>query len=160
MFNPYVPYPVTIAMVRVETEDQMLKSFQLHFMKEEDAKAYAYIPGQFGELSISGYGEIPIGIASSPTEGDDLLFTVNKVGHVTKKLHNMREGDVMGVRGPLGNWYPFEQMKGKDIVIAAGGYAVTTLRSTMIYLLDPKNRGDYGQDHLCVRGPHPGYAPI
>ena len=57
---------------------------------------------------MSGYGEIPIGIASSPTEGNDLLFTVNKVGSVSTQLHNMNEGDIMGVRGPLGNSYPLK----------------------------------------------------
>ncbi len=156
MFNPYLPYPVQIAEVRIETEDKMLKSFLLHFKKEEDAKAFDYMPGQFAELSVSGYGEIPIGIASSPTEGDDLLFTVNRVGHVTQKLHAMTEGDVMGVRGPLGNYYPFEQMKGKDVVIVAGGYAVTTLRSTMNYLLHPDNRADFGQIDFIYGARTPG----
>ena len=156
MFNPYLPYPVQIAEVRIETEDKMLKSFLLHFKKEEDAKAFDYMPGQFAELSVSGYGEIPIGIASSPTEGDDLLFTVNRVGHVTHKLHAMAEGDVMGVRGPLGNYYPFEQMKGKDVVIVAGGYAVTTLRATMNYLLHPDNRGDFGQIDFIYGARTPG----
>ena len=156
MFNPYVPYPVTIAEVRIETEDKMLKSFLLHFKREEDAKAFDYMPGQFAELSVSGYGEIPIGIASSPTEGDDLLFTVNKVGHVTHKLHAMAEGDVMGVRGPLGNFYPFDKMKGKDVVIVAGGYAVTTLRSTMNYLLHPDNRADYGKIAFIYGARTPG----
>ncbi len=46
----------------------------------------------------------------------------------------------MGVRGPMGNWYPLDQMEGKNIVIVAGGFAFTTLRSTIIYLLDPANR--------------------
>ncbi len=106
MFNPYVPYPVRIKKVRVETEDKNLKSFWLEFQKPADAEAFRYTPGQFAELSVAGFGEIPIGIASSPTEGPDLMFTVNKVGVVTTRLHNMGEGDVMGVRGPLGNHTP------------------------------------------------------
>jgi sulfhydrogenase subunit gamma (sulfur reductase) len=156
MFNPYLPYPVEISEVRVETEDKMLKSFLLHFKREEDAQAFEYMPGQFAELSVTGYGEIPIGIASSPTEGEDLLFTVNKVGYVTQKLHAMAEGDVMGVRGPLGNFYPFEEMKGKDVVIVAGGYAVTTLRSTMNYLLHPDHRDDYGKIDFIYGARTPG----
>ncbi len=29
-------------------------------------------------------------------------------------------------------------MAGKDVVIVAGGFAVTTLRSTIVYLLKPR----------------------
>jgi len=103
--NPYKPYPVRIDKIIVEAEDKSLKSFRLVFLDPEDEKAFDYLPGQFAELSLAGYGEIPIGIASSPTEKGHLLFTVNKVGSVSSALHNMREGAIMGVRGPLGNTY-------------------------------------------------------
>ncbi len=140
MGNPYLPYPVRIDQITTETEDRNIKTFKLVFLNPEDENKFAYHPGQFAELSIAGKGEIPIGIASSPTEKGFLLFTVNKTGLVTTFLHNMKEGEIMGVRGPLGNWYPLEQMEGKNIVIVAGGFAFTTLRSTIIYLLDPANR--------------------
>jgi len=156
MRNTYIPYPVRIKDTRVETEDKQLKSFWLEFMNPADADAFAYTPGQFAELSVSGYGEIPIGIASSPTEGQDLLFTVNKVGVVSNRLHNMKAGDVMGVRGPLGNSYPLKASEGKNIVIVAGGFAVTTLRSTIIWLLDPANRAKYGEITFIYGARTPG----
>lgn len=156
MSNVYVPYPVRIKEAKVETEDKSLKSFTLEFVNEADAKAFDYHPGQFAELSVSGYGEIPIGIASSPTEGDDLLFTVNRVGKVTTKLHNMAVGDIMGVRGPLGNFYPLKEAEGKNIVIVAGGFAVTTLRSTMNWLLHPDNRDKYGDITFVYGARTPG----
>ena len=94
-------------------------------------------------LSLAGQGEIPIGIASSPTEEGHLLFTVNRAGKVTTALHQMHTGSRMGVRGPLGNGFPVDtEMKGKNIVIIAGGFAVTTLRATLIYLME--HREDYG----------------
>jgi len=142
--NPYVPYPVRIDKVTVETTDNMLKTFDLVFLDKEDEEAFAYEPGQFAELSLLGKGESPIGIASSPTEKGFLRLTVNKVGLVTQELHAMEEGDVMGVRGPMGNWYPYERMKGADIVIVGGGFAFTTLRAFIVWLLDPSHRGDYG----------------
>jgi len=156
MKNPYLPYPVRIDKIVIETEDRNLKSFKFVFLNAEDRKAFNYTPGQFAQLSVTGKGEIPIGIASSPTEGDHLLFTVNKMGLVTTALHNMSEGDIMGVRGPLGNSYPFDAMKGKDIVIIGGGYAFTTLRSTMVYLLDQKNRADFGKITLIYGARTPG----
>jgi len=141
--NPYLPYPVRIDRIITETEDRNLKTFKFVFLNSEDENKFTYHPGQFAELSLAGKGEIPIGIASSPTEKGFLLFTVNKVGLVTTFLHNMKEGDIMGVRGPMGNWYPLDQMEGKDIVIVAGGFAFTTLRSTIVYLLDPANRSRF-----------------
>jgi NAD(P)H-flavin reductase len=151
MKNPYKPYPVKIKNIQIATEDKTLKTFELEFLNPEDAQAFKYLPGQFAELSVPGFGESPIGIASSPTEGDTLLFTVSKAGVVTSKLHSMSEGDVMGVRGPLGHPYPLQEMEGKNLLILAGGYAVTTLRSTMIWLLHPDNRDRY-QDITFIYG--------
>jgi NAD(P)H-flavin reductase len=154
--NPYLPYPVRIESIVTETEDRNLKTFKLVFLNPEDEAKFAYTPGQFAELSIAGEGEIPIGIASSPTEKGFVAFTVNKVGKVTTHLHNMREGDVMGVRGPLGNWYPWERMEGKNVVIVGGGFAFTTLRSSIIYMLEPENRSRFENITVVYGARSPG----
>ena len=151
MENPYLPYPVRIDKIITETEDRNLKTFRFVFLNPEDEKKFAYTPGQFAELSIAGKGEIPIGIASSPTEKGFVTFTVNKTGLVTTYLHNMNEGDVMGIRGPLGNWYPWDEMEGKNVVIVGGGFAFTTLRSSIISMIDPANRSKF-KDITVVYG--------
>ncbi len=156
MQNPYKPYPVKIDKITVETEDKNLRTFRLVFLNPEDEKAFTYTPGQFAELSVAGCGEIPIGIASSPTEKGYLLFTVNKVGSVTNALHTMKEGDIMGVRGPLGNSYPLKALEGRNVVIIAGGFAVTTLRSTIVWMLDPANRSKYGRITFIYGARTPG----
>jgi sulfhydrogenase subunit gamma (sulfur reductase) len=149
--NPYLPYPVRIDEITTETEDKNLKTFKFAFINPDDEKDFTYTPGQFAELSVAGKGEIPIGIASSPTEKGFVKFTVNKVGSVTSHLHNMSVGDIMGVRGPLGNWYPWEEMEGKNVVIVGGGFAFTTLRSSIIYMLHPENRSRF-RDITVVYG--------
>jgi NAD(P)H-flavin reductase len=154
--NPYLPYPIKIERIITETEDKNLKTFKLVFLQKEDEEKFAYIPGQFAEISIAGKGEIPIGIASSPTEKGFLMFTINKTGVVTKYIHNMKEGDIIGVRGPLGNWYPWEEMEGKNIVIIAGGFAFTTLRSSIIFMLHPENRKKFKDINVVYGARSPG----
>jgi NAD(P)H-flavin reductase len=154
--NPYLPYPVRIDEIIVETEDKNLKTFKFVFLNPGDEEKFAYIPGQFAELSVPGKGEIPIGIASSPTEKGFVTFTINKVGLVTTHLHNMKEGDVMGIRGPLGNWYPWDEMEGKNVVIIGGGFAFTTLRSSIIYMLNPENRSKFNDITVVYGARSPG----
>jgi sulfhydrogenase subunit gamma (sulfur reductase) len=155
--NPYLPYPVRIDEIITETEDKNLKTFKFVFLNPEDEEKFAYKAGQFAELSITGKGEIPIGIASSPVEKGFVKFTVNKVGLVSTHLHNMKVGDVMGIRGPLGNWYPWETLeKGKNVVIIGGGFAFTTLRSSIIYMLHPDNRSKFGDIHVIYGARTPG----
>lgn len=156
MENPYLPYPVRVDQITTETEDEKLKTFKLVFLNPEDEKKFSFMPGQFAELSVPGKGEIPIGIASSPTEKGYLSFTVNEVGLVTSHLHTVKEGYVMGVRGPLGNWYPWERMEGKDVVIVGGGFAFTTLRSSIVYMLAPENRGKFKEITVVYGARTPG----
>lgn len=156
MENPYVPYPVTIDGIQIATEDKSLKTFRFVFKNPEDEEKFSYKAGQFAELSIPGQGEIPIGIASSPTEKGFVMFTVFKTGKVTQYLHSMKVGETMGIRGPLGNWYPWDTLKGKNILIIGGGFAFTTLRSSIKMMLDPKNRGDYGNIDVVYGARTPG----
>lgn len=156
MKNPYMPAPVKLVKHVVETEDNLIHSFTFQFLREEDEKAFSYKPGQFAEVCVFGKGESPFGIASSPTEPGILKFSVARVGVVTTAMHEMPEGSIMGVRGPLGNSYPLEDFKGKDLVIIGGGFAFTTLRSTIAYILDPKNRGDYGNLTVIYGARNPG----
>ncbi|MGD9273019.1 MAG: FAD/NAD(P)-binding protein, partial [Desulfobacterales bacterium] len=156
VLNPYLPYPVRIEEIITETEDRNLKTFKLVFLNTADEKKFVYNAGQFAELSITGKGEIPIGIASSPTEKGFLLFTVNRVGLVSTALHNMRVGDIMGVRGPMGNWFPWEAIESKSVVIIGGGFAFTTLRSSIVYMLDPNNRPKFKDIHVIYGARTPG----
>ena len=77
MQNPYLPYPVRIDEIITETEDKNLKTFKLVFINPADEEKFNYQAGQFAELSVAGKGEIPIGIASSPTEKTSSMSTIS-----------------------------------------------------------------------------------
>jgi sulfhydrogenase subunit gamma (sulfur reductase) len=154
--NPYVPMPVEIIKIITEVETKDIKTFRLAFVNKEDEERFKYIPGQFAELSIFGKGESPIGIASSPTQKGYIEFTVQKAGAVTSALHEMEEGTLMGVRGPMGNSWPLEFLEGKNIVIVGGGFAFTTLRSLINYMIFEENRKRFGKITVVYGARSPG----
>jgi NAD(P)H-flavin reductase len=156
MQNPYIPAPVEIIRIITEVDSKDIKTFRFRFLKPEDQLAFSYLPGQFAELSIFGKGESPIGIASSPTDPDYVEFTVQKAGVVTSELHSMEEGEVMGVRGPLGNSWPLDYLKGKNVVLVGGGFAFTTIRSLIKYMLDDRHRADYSKITAVYGARNPG----
>jgi len=152
--NPYLPLPMRIERITDEVDDRTIKSFDLAFIRAEDAEQFNHIPGQFCELSIFGQGEAPFGIASSPVEKGFLRFTVKQAGVVTSKLHTLKEGDSIGIRGPLGNTFPIDLMRGRNVVVIGGGFAFTTLRALIITLLDRRN--DYGDITVVYGARTPG----
>jgi sulfhydrogenase subunit gamma (sulfur reductase) len=156
MQNPYLPYPVGIRSITVENEAKDIKTFELVFHDQEDREQFMFNCGQFAELSVLGAGESPIGIASSPMDKDFVQFTVKRMGVVTSALHNMEEGMAMGVRGPYGNGFPMDTLEGSNIVIVAGGFAFTTLRSLTKYIIHPKNRERFGKLTVIYGARSPG----
>jgi sulfhydrogenase subunit gamma (sulfur reductase) len=156
MKNPYLPLPTRVEKIVIETEDKNIKTFCVKFLNDEDASNFNYLPGQFAQLSVLGEGEAPFGIASSPTQPGGLEFTVNKAGVLTTALHNLEEGEIIGIRGPLGNCFPLEELEGKDTIIIGGGFAFTTLRSLINYILYKENRSRFGNVVVIYGARSPG----
>jgi sulfhydrogenase subunit gamma (sulfur reductase) len=156
MTNPYLPIPVTVEEVTVENDLRDIKTFRLGFDKPEDAESFRYLPGQFAELSLLGQGESPIGIASSPTEKGHLLFSVKRMGLVTSELHASAAGRRMGVRGPMGHPFPWDRLEGKNVLVVSGGFAFTTLRSAITYMLHDENRKRFGKITAVYGAREPG----
>ncbi|HON58396.1 MAG TPA: FAD/NAD(P)-binding protein [Smithella sp.] len=159
--NPYIPMPVQIAKITNEVDTNDIKTFRLVFLNREDEEKFQYMPGQFAELSIYGKGESPIGIASSPTDPGYVEFTVQRAGAivpglVTAALHNMDEGAQIGLRGPLGNSWPIDFLEKKNVVVVGGGFAFTTLRSLINYMLYKDNRKRFGEITVIYGARTPG----
>jgi sulfhydrogenase subunit gamma (sulfur reductase) len=145
--NPYLPIPMRVLHAYYEsTSDQSLKTLELGFENPADLKAFyeKFVPGQFCTLSVFGKGESAIGIANAAWEGDFVRFTVQKLGSVTQALHKLQPGDPIGIRGPLGNGFPLEDWKSKNLVIIGGGCAFSTLYALTKHIQHPSVRDDYG----------------
>ena len=153
--------PVEIIKIIDEVDTHDIKSFRLKFLNKDDEAKFKYLPGQFSEISIYGRGESPIGIASSPTQEGYVEFTVQRAGAiqpglVTAALHDMDEGATIGLRGPLGNSWPIEFLENKNIVVVGGGFAFTTLRSLINYMLHKDNRSRFGDITVIYGARTPG----
>jgi NAD(P)H-flavin reductase len=138
--NLLMPESATIQEVIQETAN--IKTFRITLDDEQKMKDFRFMPGQVGQLTAFGTGESTFVINSSPTRMDYLQFSVMQVGEVTQRLHQLRPGDTVGVRAPLGNSFDVESMKGKDIVFIGGGIGMAPLRTLLVYMLD--NREEYG----------------
>jgi len=129
-------------VTKVIDETPTIKSFQVVLNDQEQMKSFHFEPGQVAQMSIFGVGESTFVINSPPTRMDYLQFSVMRAGEVTDRIHQLKEGDPVGVRGPLGNWFPYEEMRGKDIYFIGGGIGMAPLRTLLLFMLD--NRKDYG----------------
>lgn len=142
--NPYVPELAVIEKITEETPDT--KTFKAVFVNEEIRDNFAYEPGQFQQVSVFGAGEATFCLTSTPTRKGFIEFSVKKVGTLTSALHGLSEGAAVGVRAPLGNWFPYEKLKGKDLWFIGGGIGMAPLRSLLNFCLD--NRSDYGKVNI------------
>ncbi|NPA75224.1 MAG: oxidoreductase [Euryarchaeota archaeon] len=122
--NPYIPNTAKITEIKDETPDT--KTFTIETNMQ-------FRPGQFVELSVFGYGEAPISISGG--DGNSIDLTIRAVGNVTNKIHEMQPGDVVGLRGPFGNGWPYEKAKKKNLLIVAGGIGLAPLRPVVEYVM-------------------------
>ena len=134
----YQPRPAKL--IRTEAIAEREKLFEFEF---RDGGELGHKPGQFVEIALFGIGEMPISISSSPTKNGNFELAVRNVGSVTNALHGLAEGSTVGIRGPFGNGFPIDKLKGKDILIVAGGIGLFPLRSLISYMLDKRN--DFGR---------------
>ncbi len=141
--NIYLPHLASLIQVKELSEKE--KVFDFRFI---DGKALGHKPGQFVEVSIPGIGESPISISSSPTRGETFQLAIRNVGSVTNALHKLKEGQVVGIRGPFGNGFPVDRLDGKDLLLIAGGIGLFPLRSLIQYVLDKRER--YGRVILLI----------
>ncbi|MBU0581174.1 MAG: FAD/NAD(P)-binding protein [Candidatus Margulisbacteria bacterium] len=123
----YLPEKATIKKVVPFTAKE--KYFQLEL---NSGKSLGHMPGQFVQVSILGIGEAPISISSPPSTDSKFDLCVRAVGDVTNKLHTLKEGDVIHIRGPFGHGFDekiLKRMEDKHLLFIAGGIGYVPLRS-------------------------------
>lgn len=125
----YLPRPAEIR--EVIAENSQIKTFVLSFVDREYQDRFSYAPGQFLMVSIPHCGEAPISVSSTPMNDGTIHLSVRRAGRLTEVMHDMRKGDVVGLRGPYGRPFPMADLAGRDLLFVAGGIGLAPLRSVI-----------------------------
>jgi len=104
-----------VKILSIRTESRDTRTFSFIFNKEA-------VPGQFVMVWIPGVDEIPMSLSSV---GETKSITVKAIGDATNAIHGLKEGDMIGIRGPHGNGFP--SCKGKNILIVGGGVGIAAV---------------------------------
>ncbi len=109
-------YPKTLEIKDIRDE---AKGFYTIFLPNI---LQGFNPGQFVMLWQPGVDEKPFGISYFGKDKIGITFEVK--GRFTKRLSQMKKGDIVGIRGPYGNGFP---EPGKGCVIVGGGCGIAPL---------------------------------
>jgi len=123
--------PVKFHLDKVIDESPTIKTFFL--TPEQD---FEFKTGQFVEVTIDGIGEAPYTPSSSAFIKDKMEITVMEAGYVTKRMHSLKGGEILGIRGPFGRGYPVEEFFKREVVILGGGVGLAPLRCLILTLLE------------------------
>lgn len=125
-----VPHPATIEAIVPESADT--RTFVLRPNRAVPAFDRA-TPGQFAMLSVFGHGEAAFTFAGLPGAGGatgTVVLTVRRIGRLTAALFALDIGATVGLRGPFGRGFPFDD----DVptIYVGGGCGLTPLRAAIL----------------------------
>lgn len=138
--SQYKPQIAVITNVIEETKN--IKRFIMQYEDKALHDSFKFT-GQFFEITVFGVGEIAISIPFSPSEKNSFEFCIKKVGKVTDAIHKMKIGDKVGLRGPFGKGFPYEEFKGRDVIIIGSGVGMAPVRTMILSIIE--NREDFGR---------------
>ena len=108
-------YPKIVRIHKVIAENKDIKTIVFPYV--EDAK-----PGQFFMILIPGIDEIPMSVSYISKEYQG--FTFRRVGDATAELFSKKAGDIIGIRGPLGNGF---DLRGEHLLFIGGGTGISAI---------------------------------
>jgi dihydroorotate dehydrogenase electron transfer subunit len=108
--------PKSVKIKNIIIENDLVKTFVLDH-------SVGARPGQFVMVWIPRINEKPMSVAMDT--GEELHLTIAAVGPFSKAMHELKEGDFVGIRGPFGD--EFECEEGENLAFLAGGYGAAPL---------------------------------
>lgn len=108
--------PIALAVKKIIKENDYVNTYVFDYYLGSK-------PGQFVMMWIPGVDEKPFSIAFD--DGNEFWLTISKVGGATEEIFKLKEGDKVGIRGPFGTSYDFEE--GDHLALVAGGYGAAPM---------------------------------
>jgi dihydroorotate dehydrogenase electron transfer subunit len=130
---------LVLDLTRNKTDIVKIESITEHsseirsFVVRNSRIADAYKPGMFVILWLPDVDFLPMSI--SGIEEDLIEITVQRVGEGTAKLFELSVGDSIGIRGPFGNSFTYDDYK--NILVVGGGMGIAAL-TTLLDVLKRK----------------------
>lgn len=104
------PRVTALRQIRIESTD-------IRTIVVQDERCSKATPGQFAMIWAPGIGEAPMSL--SVMNGEGLCgFTVKPFGATSNALCSLKEGDLVGIRGPYGNG--FTPIYGSSLLVGGG----------------------------------------
>jgi anaerobic sulfite reductase subunit B len=97
---------------------------------------------------------VPISISRFRSNGIDL--TIRAVGATSTALDNLHPGARVGLRGPLGTFWPIEEAYGRHAVVVAGGVGLSPLHGLVDALVANHDRFESVSLFYGTRTPEDG----
>ncbi len=138
--NPWLAKPVRIQ--RIVPEIPGVATYELLFEDTDAGRDYAFKAGQFNMLYLPGLGEIAISVSGDPACHESVPHTIREAGLVTKALAELPAGSSIGLRGPFGSHWPVDDVRGRHVILIAGGIGLAPLRPAIYQLLATENRAE------------------
>jgi NAD(P)H-flavin reductase len=129
---------------------------KLFRLRRVDGAPLGHLPGQFVQVSILGWGEAPISVTSSPTREVFFELGVRSVGSLTRAVHAMKPGEILGIRGPFGRPFDLPRLRGQDLLLISGGCGLAPLRSLIQYCEDRPS--EFGHISILYGAKNPQYT--
>lgn len=124
--NPYQAQAFKIIKIGKEGSNSKLFTIQA-------PRRFRFQAGQFVMVGIPGFGEAPISICSEPRVNlKTFQIGVRVVGLLTSRLHKLKAGDRIYIRGPYGRGFPTELAKKRNLLLVAGGLGLMPLRPVIL----------------------------
>src|SRR5258705_2288323 len=124
---------------RIKQQGNQIRSFDMATVDEEPL---AFKAGQVAVLAVGESRPGYFALASAPDD-KDAEFLIKQNEGLSAIIYEMKEGDHVTLLDIVGNGFPLEQHRGKDLVFVAMGTGVAPLRSALRQVV--KHKDEYGK---------------
>jgi NAD(P)H-flavin reductase/NAD-dependent dihydropyrimidine dehydrogenase PreA subunit len=136
--EPVAASPGAYSVARVSSVKTVTADTFSLSLADVDPAFLAGRPGQFVMVALPAFPAVPISISRFRSTGIDL--TIRAVGPTSTALTNLHAGAKVGLRGPLGTFWPMEEAYGRHAVVVAGGVGLAPVRGLVDALIADRSR--------------------